>query len=439
MTRILIVEDSRTQAAQLEGLLVSEGFTVEIARDGRAGLERCLTQPPDVVLSDVLMPELSGFELCRKLKDSPLTRDIPVVLLTTLSDPMNIIEALASGAENYIIKPYDSARLLARVQTVIANKRLRAGRRLTTETEIVFMGKRLTISSEKEQILDLLMSSFEDIIRANQDLQASQLALEEADEQLRAHGERLARTNKELEAFVYTVSHDLKEPLRGIEAFSRFLRDDYGTAFDAQATHYLDVVRDSAERMRQLIDDLLAFSRVGRQQTLPGVVDLGAIVSDVLTSLEFSVSDAGGQVVVPPGLPNVTGYSILLRQLFANLLGNALKYRRPDVAPHITITSTSLPGGAFEVTVADNGIGVPEEFRDQVFGLFQRLHRREDYPGTGVGLSICKRIVEEHGGAIALDETPGGGCTVRFTLAGETAAQSRSSGTPSGVRPSASA
>src|ERR1051325_7584748 len=228
------------------------------------------------------MPRLTGFELCRRIKANPALRDVPVILLTTLNDPMNIIEALECGAENFINKPYDAAYLISRVRTVLANKQMRAGRRLATEVEIAFMGKLHAINSEKEQILDLLISSLEDAIRTNRELQASQAALEEADREVRVQSEQLARVNEELKAFVYTVSHDLKEPLRGIEALSGLLVEDCAAALDDQGKRYLDLVRDSALRMRQLIDDLLAFSRVGRQQSPAVAVDLGEIVTEVM-------------------------------------------------------------------------------------------------------------------------------------------------------------
>jgi len=416
MTRVLIVEDSRTQAVELQFILETAGFTVGVATDGRQGVTRASSLEFDLVLSDVLMPELTGYELCRALKANPATVHIPVILLTTLNDPMAIVDALACGAENFIIKPFDADYLVGRVRDVLANQERRGKRRVAAEAEIVFLGKRITINSDKEQILDLLVSTFEDIVRGNRELEASQAALREADTKLREHSEQLARTNRELEAFTYTVSHDLKEPLRGIEALNRILQEEYASALDDQGRHYLDVVGESAVRLRTLIDDLLTFCRVGRQQMPPDRVDLDALMREVLATLHFSIDEAHASVLVAPDLPTINGHLVLLRELFVNLVGNALKYRRPDVAPQIQMGCRRIDPGTVQLDIADNGIGVPAEHRDRVFGLFQRLHGREDYPGTGVGLALCKRIVEEHRGSIQLDETPGGGCTVRFTL-----------------------
>jgi two-component system sensor histidine kinase/response regulator len=416
MKRVLVVEDSATQAQQLTLTLRAAGFAVEVAHDAEDALARCAAASFDVILSDIVMPGKSGYELCRELREREPSRDLPVILMTTLSDPMAIIDALACGAENFITKPYEADYLVGRINDVIATRQRRSGRRLVTETEIAFLGKRFVINSDKEQILNLLVSTFEDIVRTNRGLEQSHAALREADRQLELHSRQLARSNRELEAFVCSVSHDLKEPLRGVEGFSRILQQDYASVLDGEGQRYLGLVHGSAIRMGQLIDDLLAFSRVGRQHSRPSAVALGPLVEDVLGIVRFSIDDARATVSVTGELPTVSAYRVLLSELFANLLGNAIKYRRRDTAPHIEITGRALDDGGVEIAVADNGIGVPVQHREKVFGIFQRLHHRDEYPGTGIGLALCKRIVEEHGGVIGLEETPGGGCTVRLTL-----------------------
>ncbi|MBI3767063.1 MAG: response regulator [Deltaproteobacteria bacterium] len=416
MSQVLVVEDSATQAEQITLTLRAAGFAVEVAADAESALACCAAAAFDVVLSDIVMPGKSGYELCHELKQREHTRDLPIILMTTLNDPMAIIDALVCGAENFITKPYEADYLVGRINDVIATRERRRGRRLVTETEIAFLGKRFVINSDKEQILNLLVSTFEDIVRANRGLEESHAALREADRELQLHSRQLARSNRDLEAFVFTVSHDLKEPLRGVEGFSRILQQDYASALDEAGTRYLGFVCDSAKRMRQLIDDLLAFSRVGRQHSRPTAVALGPLVQDVLGAIRFSIDDAKATVRVATELPTVIGYRVLLSELFSNLLGNAIKYRRRDIAPEIVITARSLDDGGVEIAVADNGIGVPVQYREKVFGLFQRLHQRDEYPGTGVGLALCKRIVEQHAGTIGLEETAGGGCTVRLTL-----------------------
>src|SRR5216684_1851726 len=164
MPRVLVVEDSRTQAEEVRLILESEGFEVELASDGQEGLNRFRTSQFDLVLSDILMPVLNGYDFCRKLKADPKGKEIPVILLTTLNDPLDIIEGLECGADNFVNKPYSADYLIARIRAFLANRAMRAERRLKTGVELFFMGKHFTITSDKEQILDLLVSTFEDIV-----------------------------------------------------------------------------------------------------------------------------------------------------------------------------------------------------------------------------------------------------------------------------------
>ncbi|MEO6603735.1 MAG: response regulator, partial [Polyangiaceae bacterium] len=166
MTRVLVVEDSPTQAVELQLLLESAGFHVDVARDGRAGLERCRTSSVDVVLSDVVMPGMDGYELCKQLKSDPKTVFVPVMLLTSLSDPMDIIRGLECGADNFLTKPYDGVYLIGRVRRLLENRAMRGDRKVSMGVDVLLMGKQFTINSEKEQMLDLLLSTFEEVLRS---------------------------------------------------------------------------------------------------------------------------------------------------------------------------------------------------------------------------------------------------------------------------------
>ncbi|WP_295815738.1 ATP-binding protein [uncultured Deinococcus sp.] len=223
----------------------------------------------------------------------------------------------------------------------------------------------------------------------------------------------LERSNRELEQFAYVASHDLKEPLRTVSSFAQLLQGRHGAQLDERGRRYLTIVIDGAQRMFTLIEDVLAMARVSNAAS-PRTMDLGALLDDVTASLEPQAQDTGAQITADP-LPSRSGDPTQFVQLFHNLLGNALKFRQPGVPPRIHVSARPIPGG-YEFTVADNGIGIEAQYLQKVFTVFQRLHTRQAYPGNGIGLSVCQKIVESHGGRIWLESTPGEGTTVHFTL-----------------------
>ncbi len=246
------------------------------------------------------------------------------------------------------------------------------------------------------------------------DLDASREANRLLDEQT----QELGRSNRDLEQFAYVASHDLQEPLRKVSSFCQLLQRRYGGQLDERADQYIAFATDGAARMQQLINDLLAFSRVGRTTAGFSEVKLDEVLAAVTGQLDQARSDVDGRIDVGP-LPAVTGDPTLLRQLFLNLVGNGLKFHREGEPPVVTIAASGESGddGLVEITVADNGIGIEPEYAEKVFVIFQRLHARDVYEGTGIGLALSKKIVEFHGGHITLDP-PGGepGTTVRLTL-----------------------
>jgi light-regulated signal transduction histidine kinase (bacteriophytochrome) len=228
----------------------------------------------------------------------------------------------------------------------------------------------------------------------------------------------LQRSNAELEQFAYVASHDLQEPLRKVASFCQLLEKRYGDKLDERGTEYIGFAVDGAKRMQVLINDLLTFSRVGRLNATETNVDLGATLDDALGNLATAIDESGAQVDRPQ-LPAVTGDPTLLTMLWQNLIGNAVKFRREGVPPKIVVEceeGTDDRAGSWLFTLSDNGIGIPEEFVDKVFVIFQRLHGRDVYTGTGIGLALCKKIVEHHGGSIWIDTTYTEGTRFRFTL-----------------------
>lgn len=235
----------------------------------------------------------------------------------------------------------------------------------------------------------------------------------------RAVGEReqmlaaLARSNEDLTQFAYIASHDLKEPLRTITGYLQLLGEHCAGLLDAEAQQFLDFTVDGAARMRQLITDLLTYSRVGTHRLEFAAVDLQQTLATALQNLAGAVSDSGATISAP-ALPRVVGDPGQLAQLLQNLLGNGLKYR--GAAPPRLELAATREGSHWRIGVRDNGIGLDMRFAERIFGVFERLHPREDYPGTGIGLAICRRIVERHGGRLWVDSEPGLGSTFYFTL-----------------------
>ncbi|MBA3658858.1 MAG: PAS domain S-box protein [Gemmatimonadales bacterium] len=234
-----------------------------------------------------------------------------------------------------------------------------------------------------------------------------------AEEQLVVQADELARSNRELEQFAYVASHDLQEPLRTMASFAQLLEVRYRGRLDGDADDFLAFITDGAGRMRALITDLLSYAKLSSGRESAVGVDTAAILTSTLTNLQAAVAERGAQVTVGP-LPIVRAVEGQLEQLFLNLIGNAIKFAGPR-APEVRVTA-ELSGGAWVFSVADNGIGIAPEYAERVFEIFQRLHTRAEYTGTGMGLAICRRIVEEHGGRIWVESIAGAGSTFRFTL-----------------------
>ncbi|HZQ78955.1 MAG TPA: ATP-binding protein [Acidimicrobiia bacterium] len=239
-------------------------------------------------------------------------------------------------------------------------------------------------------------------------------AVEDAREQLAAQADELARSNADLEQFAYVASHDLQEPLRKVTSFCQLLQRRYQGQLDERADQYIEFAVDGAKRMQALINDLLAFSRVGRTTEAFVDVDCDEALDRALRNLENAIEDAGAEIVRLTPLPTVEGDPSLLAALFQNVLGNAIKFRS-EAPPRVEI-GAGRSDGEWSFRVSDNGIGIDEAYAERVFVIFQRLHAKELYPGTGIGLALCKKIVEFHGGRIWIDTGVASGTTVCWTL-----------------------
>ena len=258
------------------------------------------------------------------------------------------------------------------------------------------------------------------VARANQAVTATQAA------DLDAQSAELLRSNAELEQFAYVASHDLQEPLRKVASFCQLLEKRYGDQLDERGRQYISFAVDGAKRMQVLINDLLTFSRVGRGNEASVRLPLDEPLDDAIGALRAAIDESGAVIERPGPLPEVTGDVTLLAMLWQNLIANGIKFRAPGRGPVVRITAAARPAGEdtaagpagemWEFCVEDDGIGIPAEFGEKIFVIFQRLHSRDAYPGTGIGLAICKRIVEYHGGEISLDAAYTGGTRICFTL-----------------------
>jgi signal transduction histidine kinase len=241
--------------------------------------------------------------------------------------------------------------------------------------------------------------------------------LEDANARLEASARDLTRSNEELERFAHVASHDLQEPVRAVVGFVQLLEKRIADRLDGEGREFMNRAIRSALHMRTMIHGILAYSRVGAEIETPQRLDSGQALLDALALLEKQISDAGADVQASP-LPEVSIGRAQLVQLFENLIGNAIKFRT-EAAPRVSVDARR-DGAQWRFTITDNGIGIDEEFRERIFVMFQRLHTLDEYEGTGIGLAICKRIVQHHGGEIGIEPAPGGGSAFWFTLPDKT-------------------
>lgn len=266
----------------------------------------------------------------------------------------------------------------------------------------------------RKQAEQLLEQKSLELYHRNRELEAEVAERRRIEASLREQGAALARSNADLEQFAYVASHDLQAPLRGMVGFSQLLARRLDGRLDDESREYLQFIDESARRLRDIIHDLLEFSRAGRGGGGLVALPLAEPLRRALVELE-PVLRATGATVLHGDLPGVQGEPTELMQLLRNLLDNAIKYVRPGVAPRIRIGAERL-GEEVQVSIADNGIGIPVEHSERVFQIFQRLHTPEEYPGTGVGLAICQKVLRHHGGRIWVEAAPDGGSIFRFTL-----------------------
>ncbi len=404
---IMVVEDSLVESTMVKALLKQHGYKVKVFHHGAEAFDAANEELPMLIISDVLMPVMDGFEFCEKLKSTSSLMDVPVILLTSLHDPLDIIRGLQVGADNFITKPFESKYLLSRVNYLLANRELRSAGNTDMMLEIMFKGNRYAINSERKQILDLLLSVYETSIEQNQ-------ALTEAQKQLQQTNEHLAIANRDLESFSYTISHDLRTPLNYISVSTQLLKQKHEKEFNEEDNSYLDTILNTVRSMVDMISDLLQFSRSGNIKVDLQKVDLTDLSKKVIDWTRQENPEREIRFMVEEGI-YVSGDPSLLMVVMKNLLGNAWKYTSYMASPEIYI-GTQPNETHTTVFVKDNGAGFNPNQAHNLFTPFVRLHSQDEFPGTGVGLSTVKRIVEKHGGKIWATGEVGKGATFFFTV-----------------------
>jgi len=357
--KILLVDDRWENLLATEKVLRPLPARIFKASSGNEALSLVLRHRFAIVLLDVQMPEMDGFETAMLMQEHEGMAGVPIIFVTAISKEEKYASRAAEiGAVDYIFKPINPDILKSKVAVYI------------------------DLYLQREQILRL--------------------------------NAVLSQSNEELERFAYICSHDMQEPVRMMNAFAGLLAEHAAEKLDDGSRRYLNFILDNARRMQKMINDILTFSRVGREDIIVETVDCEAVLAEVLSEFEDQIREADAQVTYGH-LPRLEASSTLVRILFQNLIGNALKYQDGNRRPEVEIAAVRQRH-AWRFAVKDNGIGIDETFRSRIFTIFQRLHRKEDYPGTGIGLSTCRKFIQLYGGEIDFVSAPGEGTTFQFTL-----------------------
>jgi signal transduction histidine kinase len=381
---VLVVDDNADMREHIQ-IILSNQFNVVTAVNGQDALQKIQEQKPDLVVSDVMMPVLDGIGLLKEIKGNRPTAHIPVILLTARAGEESKIVGWETGADDYLTKPFSAKELISRIASQIKTQQIR--------TEAL-----IDIAEQKKYAKQL-----EDMNR------------------------ELTKMNEELTSFAYVSSHDLQEPLRKIQMFSKRIMEKEVHALSDEGKNFFQRMDNAASRMQLLINDLLTYSRTNTSQKHFEKTNLNKLITEVKQELYERIS-ATGTIIACESLPELSIIPFQFKQLFTNLITNSIKFARPGVTPYIQISIAQVDGNTlqqptasrgkkyWQISVADNGTGFDPKYNEQIFGLFQRLHGRRDYEGTGIGLSIAKKVVENHNGFITAAGKENEGATIHIFL-----------------------
>ncbi len=399
--KILVVDDREDNLFSIEAILEKDNYTIIKANSGRAALKILLHQHDfSLILMDVQMPELSGLETATMIYERDKLKNIPIIFITAHDyDEDYVFKGYRTGGVDYIYKPINPELLRVKVSVFVE----------------LYRKNHQLMQHEKK-----LLAANRSLQKEIEERKASEEKVKQLNAKLVENNAHLKEVNEELDRFAYVASHDLQEPLRKIMVFSDKIL--MGNNYNKETEKYFKRIISSSERMQVLINDLLSFSRHSTSSSDFKETDLNELVKEVVNELEMEIENTNTQLYVAE-LPVVHVIPSLMRQLFYNLLSNAIKFRKKTVNPIIHVSIESASGKEFSVvgrngaqhfykiSVADNGIGFDPKYADDIFVVFKRLHSYHEFEGSGVGLSICKKIMEKHHGYIKAMGSPDNGST----------------------------
>jgi signal transduction histidine kinase len=371
---ILIVDDTAENLIALEAVLGDLGVRLVKVNSGQEALRMLLKEEFAVILLDVNMPGMNGFETAALIRQRKHSEHVPIIFVTAISTTdTHMFKGYSLGAVDYIFTPVNAEVLRSKV------------------------------------------SVFVELVKKSQALKEQSRALQEANEVLRQEvitrkkaEEALKESNDELEAFSYSVSHDLRAPVRAMQGFARVLVEDYGEKLDDAARDYLDRIVSGACRMDNLIQDLLVYSRLGHTELSLGPISLKQLIHEIVRQITPDIEVRKAEVFISDDLPEVVANKMALGQALENLITNGMKFMPDGVTPKVRIEAQTI-GRLVRLWIIDNGIGIPEEHHSRIFRVFERLHTAETYPGTGIGLAIVRKGIERMNGRVGLESSPGQG------------------------------
>lgn len=376
---VLVIDDTQANLYSIVNLLSKEGRHFFTASNGSDGLKIALNNSVDLIILDVQMPDMDGFEVARILKSNRKTRDIAIIFASAEKiERESIMKGFEGGAVDYLLKPLDPELTNAKVDVL------------------------LQLQIQKKLLVE-----------KNQSLERADAQIRNLNNELNKNVAQLEIINKELESFSYSISHDLRSPLRSVIGYSQMLEEEYAEKLGEQGAKWVKVIATKASRMNQLIDDLLEFSRAGKKELRLVSIDMYSLALSVANDLKESLPQNATLNIHP--LEPARADEVLVRQVLVNLISNAIKYSSKNESPAIEVSSI-VDEDRVIYSVKDNGAGFDMQYADKLFGVFQRLHKETEFPGTGIGLSIVQRIVSRHGGKVWAEAALDKGATFHFSI-----------------------